>query len=383
MKRFHFCPWLVAALLLAACAPEPAPRAELAALQLQDVLGGEADEQFLRAEGRRNFRFPQDHGLHPGYRNEWWYFTGNLASRDGRRYGFQLTFFTHALPLPLDGEPGTGRSAWRSERLWMAHLAVTDEAGRRHLAFERFSRESLGLAGATLEPLFRVWLDDWQVRQEVLASAQPREGRPWLLQAAGEGVAVELRLVSRKQPVLQGENGLSRKSATPGNASWYYSLTRLEADGQLLLDGENLAVAGTAWLDREWSTSALDTDQSGWDWFSLQLDDGSELMYYQLRDPAGGAHPFSAGSTVAAGGERGSLGPDEVRLEELETWTAPNGVAYTTRWRLTAPGRDLLVEALLPDQWMDLSLPYWEGAVTVRDAVARTPLGRGYMEMVR
>lgn len=384
MKRLLFTPWLVAVALLAACAPPASgPPAELAALQLQDVLGGEADEQFLRAEGRRNFRFPQDHGLHPGYRNEWWYFTGNLAGTDGRRFGFQLTFFTHALPLPLDDEPDSGPSAWRSERLWMAHLAVTDETGRRHQAFERFSREALGLAGATLQPGFRVWLDDWQVRQEGLASAQPHEDRPWLLQAAEDGVALELRLVSRKQPVLQGENGLSRKSATPGNASWYYSLTRLEAEGQLQLDGEGVAVTGTAWLDREWSTSALDADQSGWDWFSLQFDDGSELMYYQLRDLAGGAHPFSAGTTVAAGGARGTLGPDDVRLEELETWTAPNGVAYTTRWRLTAPGRDLLIEALLPDQWMGLSLPYWEGAVTVRDAVARTPLGRGYMEMVR
>lgn len=368
--------------LLAACGPAPEPAVQReTALQLQAVLGGEADARFLRAEGQRRFRFPEDHGLHPGYRNEWWYFTGNLAAADGRRFGFQLTFFTHAL-LPGEAERQSV-SSWQAERLWMAHFAVVDEAGATHQAFERFSREALGLAGAEVEPGFRVWLDDWQVAGIGAPAAQPQPDSPWRLQASEADFGLDLELHARKGPVLHGEGGLSRKSAAEGNASWYFSLTRLVASGELQLGGETLEVRGSAWLDREWSTSALDADQSGWDWFSLQFDDGSELMYYQLRDRQGQAHAFSAGSVVAVDGERLALERDAVQLTELEQWMAPNGVRYTTRWRLQAAGRELLVEALLQDQWMDLSLPYWEGAVRVSDAASGARLGHGYLEMVR
>lgn len=373
---------LLCSVLLLGCAPDPATTDRPAGvLELQGVLGGGAEGGYLRAEGQRAFRFPEDHGLHGGYRNEWWYFTGNLAAADGRRFGFQLTFFTHALP-PATAAPEAG-SAWRSERLWMAHFAVVDHAGRVHQAFERFSREALGLAGAQVEPAFRVWLDDWQVAQPGPVTAQPQEGSPWLLHAAAGELVLDLALQTGKAPVLQGENGLSRKSAAPGNASWYYSLTRLVADGHLQLGDARVDVSGSAWLDREWSTSALDADQSGWDWFSLQFDDGSELMYYQLRDGAGQAHAFSSGSAVGQEGERSVLDRDAVELVELAHWTAPNGVRYTTRWRLSVAGRELVVEALLDDQWMSLSLPYWEGAVTAFDANSGVRLGHGYLEMVR
>lgn len=439
---------LSALLMLAACEPAAVvqPAAKPSTLNLQEVLGGEAAAGFLRAEGQRDFVFPEDHGLHPGYRNEWWYFTGNLHSTEGRRFGFQVTWFTYApAPDAAAGSALPSASAWQSARIWMAHFALTDVATGEHLAFERFSRENPGLAGARSEPDFRLWLEDWQVTSATssgaaasaaaspeqsspeLASAEqasaeqvsPRQSsleqlsleqpfpgqpspespeqlspeqafpglpsleQPWLLSVAEGSLRLQLALYSAKPPVLHGEQGLSRKSSRAGNASWYYSLTRMPASGELQLGDQLYQVTGGAWLDREWSTSALDDEQQGWDWFSLQFDDGSEVMYYRLRDAQGQTHPFSAGSVVDVDGGRTALQASDAELQELESWTGPNGVAYGTRWRLQVAGRDLQVSAVLPEQWMALSLPYWEGAVDIRDHVSGEMLGRGYLEMVR
>lgn len=378
--RFPGVPWFLAALLLAGCDGSPMPAQEAGGgLRLQDALGGEAGE-FLRADAPRVFRFPDDHGLHPGFRNEWWYFTGNLATAEGRRFGYQLTFFTNALPrsepLTADGEARV--SAWDSPRIWMAHLAVTDVAGRQHHAFERFSRENPGLAGAQVQPQFRVWLDDWQLRGSATADTLP-----WQLQAAEAGIGLQLQLDALKAPVLQGEAGLSRKSATPGNASYYYSMTRLATRGELVLGEARFSVAGLSWLDREWSSSALETDQVGWDWFSLQFDDGTELMLYQLRTTGGGVHPYSAGYATSADGQQQAVDLAALQLEELASWVSPGGIAYPTRWSLLWQGRRLEVAAIVQEQWMDLSIPYWEGAVEIRDARSGAVSGRGYLELVR
>lgn len=370
---------LLAALLLSGCGERPAPAPERdAGLRLQDALGGDAGD-FRRATGPRRFEFPADHGLHPGFRNEWWYFTGNLAAAGGRRFGYQLTFFTSALPSPEAATPAAGvASSWDSSRIWMAHLAVTDAEGQAHHAFERFSRENPGLAGARLEPQFRVWLDDWQVS----GSAAP-DTLPWQLQAGEAALGLQLQLDALKPPVLQGEAGLSRKSATPGNASYYYSMTRLATRGELRLGGQRFAVDGLSWLDREWSSSALEPDQSGWDWFSLQFDDGTELMLYQLRTTGGGVHPYSAGYATDAGGAQQAVDLPGLQLRELASWTSPQGVAYPVHWSLQWQGRPLEVRAIVQEQWMDLSLPYWEGAVEVREAQNGVLLGRGYLELVR
>lgn len=367
-------PLCLAACLLLGCSESPAPGSGSQVLDPGEILGGGSGEGFERAFEAREFRFPEDHGPHPDFRNEWWYLTGNLEAADGRRLGFQVTFFRNALAPPAEAPPEP-LSAWRGNDIWMAHAALTHAGGGRHYAVERFSRENPGLAGARTEP-FEVWLEDWRL-------FSPAGGFPWQLDVETEDFSLGLTFDPMKAPVLQGENGLSRKSAEPGNASYYYSLTRLATQGQIVVAGETYAVEGLSWLDREWSTSALAADQSGWDWFSLQFDDGSELMYYQLRDRRGEAHPFSRGNRTTPAGEQRPMLPQEVALASLESWTSPYGVDYTTAWRFQHGGDSWLVRALLEEQLMDLSVRYWEGAVEVLDADSGERVGRGYLEMVR
>jgi predicted secreted hydrolase len=343
---------------------EPRPMAIATALGEDDGLAG-----YARALAPRPLRFPADHGPHEAYRTEWWYVTGNLAATGGRRLGYQITFFRIALrPRPV-----TTGSGWRTEQVYMAHLALTDAASARHRGLERFSRAALGLAGATAEP-FRVWLEDWEL-------ASVAEGFfPLRIRARSQDFALELQLTTAKPMVLQGERGLSRKGAEPGNASYYYSFTRLPTQGQVRLDGERLAVTGTSWLDREWSTSALEADQVGWDWFALQLDDGRELMYYRLRARDGDTHPYSAGVLVDATGATRTLSAEAVQLRALGHWRSPHtGIRYPVAWQLDVPraGLQLQVEPLVKGQEMRTTAHYWEGAVEVEGSAS----GVGYLEM--
>ncbi len=333
------------------------------------ALGGESGG-FEQAEAVRTFEFPADHGPHPGYRNEWWYLAGELRDDAGHRYGFNVTFFRTGLtPDSPDRD-----SAWATRQLWMAHAALTDVAAGEHTAVQRFSRGAPGLAGAGAEPV-RVWLENWQL-------ALP-DGEHWSLTLPGEEFVLELELSAQKPVVLQGQQGLSRKNQQPGKASYYYSLTRLEAQGTLSRGDKTTAVSGRAWIDREWSTSALEQDQVGWDWFALQLDTEEELMYYRLRNRQGEAHPGSQGSWVAADGDKRIIAPDEIRLTPLAWWQSDDGRRYPVRWRLEYPPEcaDWVLEAVLPDQHMDLAVVYWEGLVDVRDRDSGRHLGSGYLEM--
>ncbi|MDY6984569.1 MAG: lipocalin-like domain-containing protein, partial [Pseudomonadota bacterium] len=345
------------------------PPAASAPFDLTSVLGGDNTEGFLRADAPRAFTFPADHGPHAGFRNEWWYFTGNLETDGGRRFGYQLTFFNSGLRPTQRGAD----SAWHSERLWMAHAALTDAEAGKHHARERFSRENPGLAGAALEP-FRVWLDDWRLSGDA--------NGPWRLQAGDDDFALDLELRATKAPVLQGVDGLSQKSPEPGNASYYYSATRIATQGTVRVGDESFSVSGSSWLDREWSTSALAADQSGWGWFSLQFDDGRELMYYQLRTTDGTAHPNSQGNWTSEDARQTLVTADEIALTEIDTWTSPAGVTYATEWRLEYGGQRWRIDAVLDEQLMDLTIPYWEGAVDVYDE-NDARVGRGYLEMVR
>jgi len=346
-------------------------RAPIAAhLTVAEALSAGDLTGFARAEAPRAFAFPRDHGPHPAFRTEWWYWTGNLAAPDGSRFGFQLTFFRTALTPEA---PPRG-SAWGAHQVYLAHFAVTDVAGRRFGAWSRTERLALGLAGAEPKP-FRVWIDDWEARGEGAT------GLPVRLRASEGDTAIDLTLESGKPVVLQGERGLSRKGAEPGNASYYYSLTRMPARGSITVGGRRFEVTGLAWMDREWSTSALGAELAGWDWVALQLDDGRELMFYRLRRKDGSADRFSAGAIVDATGSARALSLDDVTLEPVGAWTSPrSGAHYPARWRLRMAGLglDLEISPVLADQELDVGTRYWEGAVVVAGTVA----GRGYVEMV-
>jgi len=372
--------WLILATIVFACLGVAAlvlrqrathPRA--GEITVAEALGGAPAAGFARATAPRRFSFPDDHGPHPGFRTEWWYFTGNLSAADGRRFGYQLTFFRVAL-VP---EPVERPSRWGTDAVFMAHFALTDVAGKRFHHAERFSRSALGLAGAGGRPL-RVWLEEW--------AAVETTAEPWSMRlSAGEGdAAIDLTVRSLKPAVLHGEGGLSRKSGEPGNASYYYSLTRMATSGTVRAGGETFAVTGTSWLDREWSTSALGNDQVGWDWFALQLDDGREIMYYRLRRRDGTTDPSSAGTLVAADGSAHHLDADAVALVPREWWTSTDGAArYPSRWQLQIPSAaiDLEIVPRLAAQELRASVRYWEGAVAVKGTTDKGLHGVGYVEL--
>lgn len=352
-----------------------AATAAAAQVDLTGLLGGRADSGFARAMAPRAFSFPVDHGPHEDFRSEWWYFTGNLAAANGRHFGFQLTFFRVALAP----EAAPRASAWATNQAWMAHFALTDtEAGRFHAA-ERLARGTLGLASAEAAP-FRVWVDSWQV-----AGRTPEELFPLRLSASDGEVSVELELSAMKPRVLQGQDGWDRKGPEPGNASYYYAHTRLAAEGSVRTRDARFEVTGTAWMDREWGTSALGPDLAGWDWLSLQLSDGRDLMLYRLRRKDGSADAFSKGALVLPDGARIALSVHEFALEPRRWWTSPEtGVRYPVAWSIRVPSQGLSLDIAprLDEQELDLSVRYWEGAVDAKGrAGGETITGQGYLEL--
>ncbi|HYO12340.1 MAG TPA: lipocalin-like domain-containing protein [Thermoanaerobaculia bacterium] len=351
------------------------PRSPRASLSVAGALRTADDRGYAQAIEPREFSFPADHGPHPKLRTEWWYYTGNLETDEGRRFGFQLTFFRSALAPEMPDR----RSAWATREAWLAHFAVSDINGERFHSFERWSRGGpVGLAGAQGRP-FRVWVEDWS------AEGTGEDVFPMRLSARQGDVGIDLSLEQGKPPVLQGERGLSRKSAEPGNASYYYSLTRMPASGTVRLGGESFQVTGLAWMDREWSTSSLGADQVGWDWFALQLSDGSEVMLYRLRRQDGSADPASSGTVVGPGGKSRTLSLADFTLKDLDRWRSPrSGATYPEHWRLHIPSESLELEVrpFLADQELDVSFHYWEGAVEVEGIRGGKPVrGQGYVEL--
>ncbi len=343
---------------------------ETGSSRLSTLLGGGEDFGFAKAYEAREFEFPRDHGPHPEYRNEWWYVTGNLDGDNGRRFGFELTIFRFALT------PEAQESGWRSNQVYIAHLAVTDADNERFYVAERFSRGALGLAGAQSEP-FRVWIDDWRI-----GSAE--SGRAWRLAAADDEVSIDVTLSPLKAPVLNGVNGLSQKSAEPGNASYYYSITRLETEGTLRIGEESFTVSGLSWMDREWSSSALSADQAGWDWFALQLSDGSDLMFYNIRKTDGRQDRHSAGTWVSGDGQLEYIALEDIEIVVEDRWDSPAGGSYPSRWSLHLPGKGLRVtiSPVINDQELFTTVRYWEGAVDVDGELgSRSIKGRGYVEL--
>lgn len=325
--------------------------------------------------------FPRDHWAHDGYRTEWWYFTGHLEAEDAsRRFGYQFTFFRIGVltdPPDLDSE-------WVSTSVIMGHAAVTDLVSGEHVFAEVFYREMPLLASFNAYPEARIgwsrgpagtgdlWTLDWNGNGFDIAARDARQG-----------MGFRLETKASKPVVFHGPNGFSRKSDEPGAASQYYSFTRLVTSGEVEFEGERIRVNGESWMDKELSSSHLAENQVGWDWFSLQLDDGRELMLYLMRE-AGGPVDYAAGTLIGTEGEALHLRMDDFDVDVLEHWTSPEtGARYPSRWRVRLPAAELELEvqSLAADQENRSRLPggvyYWEGAVVV----SGTETGRGFVEL--
>jgi predicted secreted hydrolase len=336
---------------------------------------GALERAWKQADPAYRIELPRDHAAHPDYRIEWWYYTGNLDTPGGRRFGYQLTFFR----VGVDPAP-ENPSRWAVRDLYIAHFAVTDVRGGRHRYADRLNRGGVGWAGAASDR-YEVWNESWRATLDASGAH--------VLSAREGGLGLELRLEEGKPVVLHGEAGYSRKGSEPGNASHYYSLTRMPTRGTLTIDGERIEVAGLSWMDHEFGTSVLEPAQLGWDWFSMQLDDGTDLMLFEMRRSDGRRDPHSSGTLVDRDGRARHLGANEFTLTPLDTWRSPDsGADYPIAWRLALPGHGLQVEAraVVPAQELrterSTAVTYWEGAIDVTGTRrGRAVGGRGYLEM--
>ena len=330
---------------------------------------------YAQVTGPCGLVFPQDHGPHPDYKTEWWYYTGNLTTPEGRPFGFELTVFRVGLIPPAVELPDD--STWYSESLYFAHFALSDIEANEFHAFERYARPGPGLAGAQGSP-YRVWLEDWSIVEMGRDS--------YRLQAAQDGIAIDLNLTDVMGVILHGENGYSRKGKEVTNASYYYSQPSLRADGLVQVRGETHQVSGWAWKDHEFSTGVLDEGQIGWDWFSLQFDDGSALMLFQLRESGGGTSDSSSGTFIHADGSTRSLQNDDFNMTVLDRWRSPHtGGIYPAAWniQLNEPNCELNVQPWMTDQEVNFpAVTYWEGAVRFEGMCeGKSASGNGYTEL--
>lgn len=345
------------------------PSSRLTVPQSNAVLTG-----FARLTAPQPFEPARDFGAHPNYQTEWWYYTGNLQTAQGRHFGYQFTIFRRALLPPNLRAERTSNLA--TDQIYMAHFALTDSTGGTHYAFERFERGDNSLAGAESPP-YHVWLQNWYVRETA--------PNTYTMHASQDEIAITLTLTDTKGSVLHGNAGYSQKGPDPGNASFYHSQTRLQTSGTIEVNSETFRVSGLSWKDQEYSTSALAPDQVGWDWFALQLNDGSELKVFHIRKADGSIDPFSAGSYIAPDGTLTPLDRDDFEIIVQDYWQSTRTQArYPSRWMVRVPslGIELNLQPTLPNQELNVSYAYWEGAVRITGKLRNTRVeGFGYVEM--
>ena len=356
--------------------------AQRTSTSVSDTLSSKADERFARALEPMTFQFPRDHGAHPEYQIEWWYYTGNLRTDDGKAFGYQLTFFRFALTPEMPERT----SHFATNQVYMGHFAITDAANNEYFCFERRSRGAGGLAGATGDPTYKVWLEDWSateaepgvMRLHVPSTSDSIEMDPQI------GLSLNLR--QTRPPILQGDRGLSQKGPEPGNATYYYSLVGLETIGEVTINGKTAAVSGISWMDHEFGTSFLPEGFVGWDWFSLQLEDSTALMLYCLRRSDQSCDPQTfEGTLIYPDGRQLHVRQTDFTLTTTRQWTSTDsGTTYPSGWQITFPELKiaLQVEPLIPNQEFRASFTYWEGAVRVRGQIDGAAVnGRGYVEL--
>ena len=329
-------------------------------------------QDYKTAQPGYAFEFPRDYFNHEDYQTEWWYYTGNVRSADGHRFGFELTFFRQGVSRADRSSP------WIVHDVWMAHMALSDINRQQFYHEERLNRAGPGLAGVDAQTGL-IWNGNWQAH----IAAHGEE-----LRGVGDNFELALKLVPVKQPVIQGQKGVSQKAEGAGHASHYFSLTRLATSGSIDLDGKTYQVEGTSWMDHEFSTGSMAANETGWDWLSVQFGDGTELMLYRLRHTDGSIDPYSSGSYVDASGKSQFLsGKDFVMLPAPETWTSPaTKAAYPLQWHVSIPRLKMELNITTPLQSQELAggfgPSYWEGAIEADGARDHFPLrGVGYLEM--
>lgn len=340
-------------------------------------------DDFKRALPGRTFSFPQDHFSHPEFKTEWWYYSGHLQSRGKKFFGYQLTFFRTGLKRETKNQ----KSKWAIQNLYFAHLALTDESQNRFEYREKISRGSLGEAGAlsyaSSEKAFRIWIEDWSAEESGPGM------RNHLLRAGEKDFGIQLMLTSERDPVIHGLNGISQKAAGEGYASHYYSITRLRTEGKLFLKGREVSVNGMSWMDHEFGSDQLREYQVGWDWFGIQLENGIDLMFYQIRQKDGKPDPYSSGTILFPDGKNESLSPKDFRIQVLEKWKSQkSGANYPSQWSLKVPGRGiaLVISPTVKNQELitkELTqVTYWEGSAKVEGRFENNPTqGKGYVEL--
>jgi predicted secreted hydrolase len=337
---------------------------------------------FYKVNGPCELKFPQDHGSHPGFRTEWWYYTGNLKSDQGNRYGYQLTFFRRQITPPgTETSAPQPPSAWRTSQIYLAHAAVSDLDGGRYFSAELAARAALGMAGFQRKgDTISVVLKEWATH------ITPSGHR---LNAGSRDFSLTLDLKPGKPVAMHGEAGYSRKGSASDRASCYYSLTRLETRGVLTLGKQEIQVAGQSWMDHEFSTAPLEPGIIGWDWFSLQLSDHSEVMIYLLRKEDGSLHPASSGTYIDRQGRTRHLTGKEFRVKVDNRWKSPHsGGHYPSAWQIRVPSleMELGLTSNLADQEMrspeSTGVTYWEGSISISGAVGGISVkGQGYAEL--
>ena len=329
-----------------------------------------ADDPYRLALPNYRFEFPRDHFNHPDFRTEWWYYTGNIRTAQGRRFGFELTFFRQAVD-----RPSTPESVWDLNDVWMAHLALSDIEGGLFQHAERLNRAGPGVAGADLKQA-RVWNGNWQAQWA-------RDTQT--LEAVADRFSLQLSLKPDKPAVIHGQNGVSQKAEGAGKASHYISFTRLATSGMIVLDGKRFSVEGASWMDHEFFSHQLEASQSGWDWFSLQLEDGTEFMLFRLRRKDRSMDPYSAGTYIDSQGKATHLTASDFTLTPGTTWTSEaTGGRYPVEWTVEVPslGLNAAVRTPLARQEITGGTNYWEGAIDISATrLGRRVSGVGYLEM--
>jgi len=364
--------WEARARALRLCRSRAARRAAATGFVLTASIACAADWK-IAAPGW-HYEFPRDHRAHREFKTEWWYFTGNLFDNEGRRFGYELTFFRHGIQPVAERDPKLSR--FIVDDLKFAHFAITDVAGKKFQFGQRSSRGAFGEAGFD-EGNRIAWIENWSL------TATP-EYEFDLAATTGFG-AVRLHLRATKAAIVHGENGVSVKSADAISASHYYSIPRMETTGELSVNGTASQIHGESWFDHEWSSSQLGKGEVGWDWLCLQFDDGTELMLYRMRLANGGVEPSSSGTWIAADSNPTHLRGSDFEMTPTEFWKSATGARYPIGWRIVLPGQraEFTIKAALEDQELKLgAITYWEGAIDAAGTRDGKPIkGRGYLEL--